>query len=98
LGFLPFVFVCGLLNKGKFIKENLKKSRKYAFGVMLLGVFICYIFGACYYAAVYVNASFFEGIAVSIMTCVVPYLIPDMVKILITVFLWDKLRRVIKEV
>lgn len=91
LGFIPAVIVTGLIMRG-----NTTNSKKITFLSISVGNIICYIFGACYYSVIYVNSSFWEGMYVSLVTCVVPYIIPDIAKLFLTVSLWNGLRKIIK--
>ncbi len=91
LGFIPAVIVTGLIMRG-----NTSNSKRYAFLASAVGSVVCYAFGACYYAAVYLNTSFSEGVYISLATCVLPYIIPDIAKLFLTVSLWNRLRKIIK--
>lgn len=91
LGFVPAVFVTGLIMRG-----NVANSKIYTFFAAAAGNIICYIFGACYYATVYVNASFWEGVYISLASCVFPYILPDIIKLFLTVSIWNRLRKIIR--
>lgn len=81
VGYLICVIVVGLLSKwaaNKFWRLCL---------IMIPGVLLCYAFGTVWYIILTHN-----GIAASLMSCVVPFLPGDCVKILLAAFLAVKLK------
>lgn len=85
IGYLICAVVVGLLSKwaaNKFWRLCL---------IMMPGVLLCYAFGTVWYIILTHN-----GIAASLMTCVVPFLPGDCVKILLAAFLAVKLKPHIK--
>ena len=60
-------------------------------GAMILAMAVCYLCGTCWYQQVY-GGSLWAVISV----CVLPYLIPDGVKIALAISLADRLKRFVK--
>lgn len=58
---------------------------------MALGLFICYGFGTVWFSQVYLQGS--AGLGFVLLKCVVPYLIPDAVKLTAAWFLSRRLER-----
>lgn len=58
----------------------------------VLGLLCCYICGTAWYYLVYATGALWPVI----LTCVVPYLVPDGIKILLALLLTEKLNRVIR--
>lgn len=51
------------------------------FAGMLLGLIVCYSFGTLWFLGVYAKKTGVEiGLSAALMTCVVPYIVPDLVK------------------
>lgn len=48
---------------------------------MICGLFICYAFGTAWFMVVYARTSEAVGIATALAWCVVPFVIPDLVKL-----------------
>lgn len=63
---------------------------------MLLGLMVCYLFGTCWFVVVYARG----GSAISFMTalgwCVLPYIIPDLIKILLARLIAGRVREALK--
>ena len=60
---------------------------------MALAMMICYVCGTLWYFFVYANS----GVWAVILTCVVPYIVPDMIKIILALTVSGRLREVIPE-
>ena len=54
---------------------------------MVLGIILCYTFGTAWFVAVYMRNSGPIGVGTALAWCVIPYLIPDAVKIVLAAFL-----------
>lgn len=63
---------------------------------MFLGLILCYAFGTFWYIAVYAKGTGQIGIWTAIMWCVVPYIIPDLIKIALVTVIQKRLTRFIK--
>lgn len=64
---------------------------------MVLGLIVCYAFGTAWFMVVYVPADgAVFGLATALGWCVIPYIIPDLVKIALALALTRTLRNVLK--
>lgn len=63
---------------------------------MVLGIIICYAFGTAWFIIVYTKNSGSIGIATALAWCVLPYLVPDAIKIAIAAPLAVRLGRIIE--
>ena len=59
---------------------------------IFLGLLGCYICGTCWYTIGYLHAGI-QGIPAALLTCVVPYIIPDVVKAVLAFHLYKHLRQ-----
>ncbi len=55
------------------------------------GLLACYAFGTAWFMAVYANGSGEIGLGAALMLCVVPYIIPDILKLILAMILRKKL-------
>ncbi len=60
------------------------------------GLLVCYIVGSLWYAFVFMNGTGSMGFTAALLQCVVPFIIPDVLKITLAFFLQSKLKRFIK--
>lgn len=63
---------------------------------MLLGLLVCYIFGTAWFMAVYSGSSGAIGLSTALGWCVIPFIIPDLIKIAFAVFIVKTVRRHVK--
>ena len=63
---------------------------------MLLGILVCYVFGTVWFMWVYANNTGEIGWWTAFLWCVVPYIIPDVLKILLALNFCRKLKVVMK--
>ncbi|MBQ0058373.1 MAG: biotin transporter BioY [Lachnospiraceae bacterium] len=61
---------------------------------MLLGLLVCYIFGTAWFMVVYARTSGAVGLATVLGWCVIPFIIPDLVKIALAYILTPRLKKV----
>lgn len=87
LGFLAFSAISGAICKNKTGFWEIV-------GGMLAGLFACYVIGSFWYYLIYLKGS--EGIFAVISACVLPFIIPDIAKILLGAVLVKKLKKHIK--
>ena len=59
----------------------------------VLGLALCYAFGTAWFALLYLRAGKTIGVGAILGMCVLPYLIPDALKLALAVFLAEKLRK-----
>lgn len=65
-------------------------------GAMLIGQIICYVLGTGWFIVLYAQNNQAVGVMTALMMCVVPYVVPDMVKIALAVLMSRKLFRFVK--
>lgn len=89
LGFILMGLVYWLgerLGKGKRVVE---------IGSMVLGLALCYAFGTAWFMFVYARQSGAVTLATALAWCVIPFIVPDLVKMALAVLLSQKLRKVL---
>lgn len=86
VGFLFTALTVGLaIRKGG-------RSLPVLLGSMTIGILICYAFGTAWFMAVYARKSGPIGLGSALSLCVLPYLIPDGLKVLLATGLTRRLR------
>ena len=60
---------------------------------MLAGLFVCYAFGTFWFMTVYTRGNGPVSLAAVLGWCVIPFIIPDLVKIAITLMIGPRIRR-----
>lgn len=60
---------------------------------MAIGLLVCYAFGTAWFMAVYTKNTGAIGLGTALSMCVVPYLIPDALKIILASLLCNRLRK-----
>lgn len=85
---------CGRLYKSK---KRLAARGRALVAAMVVGVALCYLFGTIWFIYVYnAGADTTVTFAAALMTCVVPYILPDLVKIVCAAALVTKLKKYMK--
>ncbi len=74
-----------------FITEKLGKSTKVLVISMVLGLLVCYVVGITWFCVV-MKSDFIYGV----LWCVLPYIIPDVIKIVFSVFMVNRLCKAVK--
>lgn len=64
--------------------------------VMAFGLLICYAFGTAWFMAAYARNSGPVGLATALGWCVIPFIIPDVIKLVVSVIITGRLKRFIK--
>ena len=85
---LGFVFIPLCVGMG-----TKRRSKRSLILSMVLGMILCYICGTLWYALVYAGA---EGFFAGLTLCVLPYLLPDCLKILLAAYLSRRLKGIIE--
>ncbi|MDE6411696.1 MAG: biotin transporter BioY [Clostridia bacterium] len=95
IGFVFSVAIVGLFSMIP-VKNKIAKTAT-VYGGAVLGMMICYFFGTLWFVTVY-NRGGAEtvSIAAALMLCVVPYLLPDAVKLFFGALLGVRLKGVVK--
>lgn len=77
--------------------ERLPGNRTWILGAsMVLGLAVCYAFGTAWYMVVYAQQGESAALGSVLAVCVVPFLIPDAIKIAIALLLTNRLKPYIK--
>jgi len=77
--------------------EKLMGHKLWVLGLsMVLGLIVCYAFGTAWFMVVYANNGNAISLATALGWCVIPFIIPDVLKIALALFLSKVLRKVIK--
>lgn len=90
VGFIFTALIVGFVSdkcKGKLLPMILS---------MVIGILVCYAFGTVWFAVVYAKDNDPASIATILGWCVIPFLIPDAVKIAIAAILTNRLKKFIK--
>ena len=62
---------------------------------LFIGLLVCYSFGTFWYVAVYTKNTGDISLSTAISVCVLPFIIPDIIKLLLAVFVSKKTKRII---
>lgn len=77
--------------------ESLLGKKRWVLALsMLLGLLVCYVCGTIWFMLVYANNSGAIGVWTALTWCVFPYIIPDILKILLALNLSKRLTKIIK--
>lgn len=90
LGFLAAALVYWL------VTAKLGTSRPAEALAMALGLAVCYAFGTAWFLAVYARTTGPIGLAAALSWCVVPFLLPDLIKLALAAALSRRLGRFLK--
>lgn len=80
------------------IEKVLGKSLGVLVASMVVGLLVCDAFGTAWFMVVYTKSNETIGLATALTWCVIPYIIPDALKIALAALLTRRLRRFISAV
>lgn len=63
---------------------------------MVVGILVCYAFGTAWFAVVYAKTNELASLATILGWCVIPFLIPDAIKIALAAVLTNRLKKFVK--
>lgn len=63
---------------------------------MVVGILVCYAFGTAWFAVVYAKTNEPASLATILVWCVIPFLIPDAIKIALAAVLTNRLKKFVK--
>lgn len=63
---------------------------------MVLGLIVCYVFGTLWFMVIYGNSAGEVGVMTALSWCVFPFIIPDILKILLALVVCRRLAKIIK--
>jgi biotin transport system substrate-specific component len=79
------------------VMEKLLGRKTWVLGLsMVLGLVVCYIIGTAWFMVVYARNAGAVGLATVLGWCVIPFIIPDLIKIALALVLSKRLAKVIK--
>ncbi len=87
-------FIFATLTTGVLLKLFPDK-KIFTMTAMLSGQVVCYISGFVWYKCFYLDGD--KGFAEIIAVCIAPFIIPDIIKIIVAAFLSESVRRVFKK-
>ena len=64
---------------------------------LIIGLFICYLFGSLWFYHVMKMGEVEYGFGKIMMLCVLPYIIPDVIKLICAFLISSKVKKIIKE-
>ena len=77
--------------------ETLLGKKKWALALsMVIGLLVCYAFGTAWFMVLYTNSKGAITLGAVLGMCVIPYIIPDAVKIAVALLLTKALKRFVK--
>ena len=60
---------------------------------MIAGLIVCYVFGTAWFMLIYTQHSGVIGLSTVLGLCVIPFIIPDLIKISVALFLTNRLKK-----
>lgn len=88
---LGFVLTCLLYWA---VERYFGKSFRLQLVSLILGMGLCYLFGTLWFMAVYTKSTGTVGLTAVLGWCVVPFIIPDMIKLALALLLSKRLRKI----
>ena len=87
---LGFIFMGLIFTLGETLSKGKLKIR---IAAMIIGLIVCYAFGTAWFMTVYTNNTGAIGLGTALTLCVIPFIIPDICKMILAIFLSEKLRK-----
>lgn len=72
------------------------RSKKMLIISMIAGLVVCYAFGTAWFMVLYTRTTGSIGLGAVLSMCVIPFIIPDLIKIFIAYYLTERLARFVK--
>ena len=79
-----------------FISDRFRKKTIPLIISMIFGILLCYAFGTAWFMFLYTQNTGAIGLTAVLMKCVVPFIIPDMIKLAVAAILVKRLERFVK--
>ena len=89
VGFIPMAVIAGLV-------IDRYRNRGLQLAGMIVGTAVCYAFGTAWFMVVYTSSKGAITLGAVLGMCVIPYIIPDAVKIAVALLLTKALKRFVK--
>jgi biotin transport system substrate-specific component len=67
------------------------------FIAMVIGLIVCYVFGTAWFMYIYTKNSGTAGLITVLLWCVIPFIIPDFLKILLAIFTAKRFSKFVKQ-
>lgn len=64
---------------------------------MIIGLALCYAFGTAWFMLVYMNTTGPVGLATVLGWCVIPFIIPDLIKMVVALIVTARLKKYVKD-
>lgn len=80
----------------KWLRPSLGDSRRSDFFIALVGLLVCYTLGTLWFWGVYAHSSGSIGFTTALGLCVFPFLVPDLIKLVLAAALARRLKRQLK--
>lgn len=87
-------YIVGFILCGAFYWALEKRGRPW--WLLAVGNVICYLFGSLWYVYVYASGGKAVSFGAALLTCVVPYIVPDAVKLVLALVVSKRLSPVLK--
>lgn len=99
IGFIFTALIVGAMSD-YIEKKNIVKVKKYVLLTvsMIVGIAVCYVFGTAWFAYIWAKTQEPAALATILGWCVIPYIIPDIVKIVFAVIISVPVKNVIKKI
>lgn len=63
---------------------------------LIIGLFLCYVSGTLWYIFVYIKSFSWSNVSSVLLTCVLPYIIPDLIKMQLAITISKKIKPILK--
>ena len=88
-----YIFGFLLTGGAKLLFEKLFKDPKLDIPALVLGLFLCYAAGTAWFVIVMNGRGSAYSFGAALMTCVVPYILPDALKLALAVFVGGRIKK-----
>ena len=75
----------------------IRRKKGFRWAALLAGLLLCYLFGTVWFAWVYSGETSREGLLHALELCVVPYILPDLAKLVLAVFISGRIQRILNK-
>lgn len=98
IGFIFTALIVGAVSD-TIIKNQLNKTKRYVFlaASMIVGIAVCYAFGTAWFAYIWAKSQEPAALTTILGWCVLPYIIPDLIKIVFAVAVTVPVSKIIKK-
>ncbi len=79
-----------------YFEKKVGTSTIQSFLAMVIGLFVCYAFGTAWFVIAYTQKAGSIGVGTALMWCVIPFIIPDLLKMTLAYFVSKRLKPMLK--